>query len=43
VLYNLGLIAEAEGNPGEARRHYARIYEVDIGFRDVATKMEALR
>ncbi|MEZ6014683.1 MAG: tetratricopeptide repeat protein [Planctomycetota bacterium] len=43
VLYNLGLIAEAEGNPGEARRHYARIYEVDIGFRDVAAKMEALR
>ncbi len=43
VLYNLGLIAESEGNPAEARRHYARIYEVDIGFRDVAVKMEALR
>jgi tetratricopeptide (TPR) repeat protein len=43
VLYNLGLIAESEGNPAEARRHYARIYEVDIGFRDVAAKMEALR
>ena len=43
VLYNLGLIAESEGNPVEARRHYARIYEVDIGFRDVAAKMEALR
>jgi Tfp pilus assembly protein PilF len=43
VLYNLGLIAEAEGNPAEARLHYARIYEVDIGFRDVAGKMEALR
>jgi len=43
VLYNLGLIAEGEGNPAEARRYYARIYEVDIGFRDVAQKMEALR
>jgi len=43
VLYNLGLIAEAEGDSAAARAHYARIYEVDIGYRDVAKKMEGLR
>ena len=43
VLYNLGLLAEADGDVAEARGHYARIYEVDIGYRDVAAKMEALR
>jgi tetratricopeptide (TPR) repeat protein len=43
ILYNLGAIAEAEGNTAEARSCYARIYKVDIGFRDVASKMEQLR
>lgn len=43
ILYNLGAIAEAEGDPAEARAFYARIFEVDIGFRDVAQKMEGLR
>jgi tetratricopeptide (TPR) repeat protein len=40
ILYNLGLIAESEGNGAEARSFFARIFEVDIGYRDVVAKME---
>ena len=43
ILYNLGAIAEAEGNPAEARSYYSRIFEIDIGYRDVASKMEHLK
>ena len=43
ILYNLGAIAEAEGDVAEARSFYARIFEVDIGYRDVAAKMEQLK
>jgi tetratricopeptide (TPR) repeat protein len=43
VLYGLGSIAEAEGNAPEARAYYARVYEVDIGYKDVAAKMERFR
>ena len=43
ILYNLGAIAEAEGDAAEARSFYARIFEVDIGYRDVAAKMEQLK
>ena len=43
ILYNLGSIAEAEGDGSQARSFYARIYAVDIGFRDVAAKMETLK
>ena len=43
VLYNLGAIAEAEGNTAEARGHYSRIFETDVGYRDVAAKMERLK
>lgn len=43
VLYNLALIAEADGAAPEARSYYARIYEVDIGYRDVSAKMEQFR
>ena len=43
ILYNLGSIAEAEGNAAEARTFYARIFEMDIGYRDVAAKMERFR
>jgi tetratricopeptide (TPR) repeat protein len=43
ILYNLGAIAEAEGNASDARTCYARIYAVDIGYRDVAAKMEQLK
>jgi tetratricopeptide (TPR) repeat protein len=40
ILYNLGAIAEGEGQNDEARSCYARIFEIDIGYRDVAAKME---
>jgi tetratricopeptide (TPR) repeat protein len=43
ILYNLGLISEKEGNAAEARGYFARIFEVDIGYRDVAEKMERYR
>lgn len=43
ILYNLGTIAEEQGDPSEARAYYIRIYEVDISYRDVATKMTALK
>jgi tetratricopeptide (TPR) repeat protein len=43
VLYNLGAIAEAEGKADDARSFYTRIFEVDIGYRDVADKMEQFR
>jgi tetratricopeptide (TPR) repeat protein len=43
ILYNLGAIAETEGDAAEARACYARIFEVDIGYRDVAAKMEQLK
>ena len=42
ILYNLGSIAESEGDPATARSYYIRIYEVDIGYRDVAAKMEQI-
>ncbi len=43
VLYNLALIAEGEGAAADARAYYARIYEADIGYRDVSAKMEQFR
>jgi Tfp pilus assembly protein PilF len=43
IQYNLGAFAEAEGKSAEARARYASVFEIDIGFRDVAAKMEKLR
>jgi tetratricopeptide (TPR) repeat protein len=43
ILYNLGSIAETQGNRDEARSYFIRIYEIDIGYRDVAAKMGTLR
>ncbi|HTF90826.1 MAG TPA: tetratricopeptide repeat protein [Planctomycetota bacterium] len=43
ILYNLAGIAIQEGDSAQARSFYARIYEVDVGFRDVASKMNELR
>ena len=40
ILYNLGLIAEEEGEADQARTFFARIFEIDIGYRDVAARME---
>lgn len=43
ILYNLGAIAEQEGQGNEARSFYSRIFEADIAYRDVATKMEQFK
>jgi tetratricopeptide (TPR) repeat protein len=43
ILYGLGSIAESEGEIATARTFYARIFEVDIAYRDVAAKMEAFK
>lgn len=43
ILYQLGSIAESQDKTEEARSWYIRIYEVDIGYRDVAEKMETLK
>jgi tetratricopeptide (TPR) repeat protein len=43
LLYALGSICETEGDAGQARGFYARVFEVDIGYRDVAEKMEQLK
>lgn len=43
IVYQLGAIAEHEGKTDEARAAYSRIYSVDIGYRDVAAKMDQLR
>ena len=43
ILYNLGLVAERMGSRGDAAGFYSRIYEIDIGYKDVAKKMEQLR
>jgi tetratricopeptide (TPR) repeat protein len=40
ILYNLGSIAEGADQVDEARTLFARIFEIDISYRDVATKME---
>ncbi len=43
ILYSLAALAEAAGDLDQAKGLYARVYEVDVGFRDVAQKMEQLR
>ncbi len=43
ILYNLGSIAEQEGDDQAARGHYARIFGVDIAYRDVSEKMERFK
>ncbi|MFT5287262.1 MAG: tetratricopeptide (TPR) repeat protein [Planctomycetota bacterium] len=43
ILYSLAAISEAEGDAILARSFFVRIYEVDIGYRDVAEKMEQLK
>ncbi|MBU4198604.1 MAG: tetratricopeptide repeat protein [Verrucomicrobia bacterium] len=42
ILYELGTILESMGNVKEAAdRYYKEIYQVDIGYKDVAAKIEA--
>ncbi len=42
LLYNLGNAHEQLGNLEKAQDYFKRIYESDIGFKDVAKKMETL-
>ena len=42
LLYELGCLAEEEGDAEAARAHFSRILEVDIGYKDVSGKLEAL-
>jgi tetratricopeptide (TPR) repeat protein len=43
VLYQLARAEEALGRLGEAMEHYERVLSVEIGFRDTARRIEALR
>jgi tetratricopeptide (TPR) repeat protein len=40
VLYELGVVYEARGNADKAAENFKEIYSVDIGYRDVAAKIE---
>ena len=40
LIYNLGQVNEQLGRLEDAALHFKSIYEVDIGFRDVAEKVE---
>ncbi|MBN2492156.1 MAG: tetratricopeptide repeat protein [Planctomycetes bacterium] len=42
IRYNLGLILEKQGRRAEARAEYLHVYERDINFRDIKTRLEAL-
>jgi len=41
ILYELGEVLEAQGKIEAAMEFYKQIYSVDIGYRDVASKIEA--
>jgi tetratricopeptide (TPR) repeat protein len=41
MLYELGCIFEKMNKPDEAIEHFKQIYETDIGYRDVAAKVDA--
>ncbi len=43
IQYNLGLIAEKRNDASTALDWFSRVYEVDINYRDVTTKIEALK
>jgi tetratricopeptide (TPR) repeat protein len=42
IVYTLGMIRERQDDFAAANEQYARIFEVDISFRDVAKKLEAI-
>ena len=42
ILYELGEVAEAVGDGQKAAGYYKQIYQVDIGYRDIAAKIEGL-
>lgn len=41
LIYNLGCVLEATGKKEEAVEQFKIIYETDIGYRDVAAKVDA--
>jgi tetratricopeptide (TPR) repeat protein len=41
MLYDLGSVYEKMNKPDEAIEHFKQIYEADIGYRDVAAKVDA--
>ncbi|MDQ6630997.1 MAG: tetratricopeptide repeat protein [Verrucomicrobiota bacterium] len=41
LIYELGCVLEKMGKPDEAIEQFKQIYEVDIGYRDVAAKVDA--
>ncbi len=43
VGYLRGALAEEAGDREAARTHYLSVFEVDLGFRDVAAKLEQLK
>jgi tetratricopeptide (TPR) repeat protein len=42
ILYDLATVRERQGDVAKARECLARIYEVDIAYRDVAARLKAL-
>lgn len=42
VLYQLGVIAEELNDLDKAAGYYKQIYQVDIGYKDVATKIDTI-
>ena len=43
ALYEMGAICAAQGKRDDALRHFSRILEQDIGFRDVAAQVQRLK
>ncbi len=43
LLYEMGRVAQAQGRRDEALKHFSRILEQDIGFRDAAQRVNELR
>ena len=41
MIYNLGSVLESMDKKEEAIEQFKQIYEVDIGYRDVAAKVDA--
>jgi tetratricopeptide (TPR) repeat protein len=41
IIYELGLVLEKMGKKEEAIEQFKQIYEADVGFRDVAAKIDA--
>ncbi len=40
IIYELGLLFDLVGRKAEAMEHFKQIYQLDIGYRDVAAKVE---